>query len=670
MYLFCVDFSKNNLLTEQIDVESLYGLPILDKLLIEHQLIKFADFFIEKALLMECFNEIAFNIFPIHSVEEKNIFKELSLTDSNNRFIAFRNDFYFESDSLNKIIDVSEDLTCIKDKEGHVICIVGVIAKLKILLNKNIELSEIFKYPEKYVNFSKSLDDGYVINLNCIKSYKKLIFDILNNRAIYKPPYVAEGVFTDSIVPKGDFSIIPPVYIGGHVQIESGSVIGPDTVIYNNTLVSENTSVRKSVLFENVYISSNCFVDGAICCDNASIKRNSAVFSGSVIGADALVGEDMTVENCSLVKRNVRYDMLRADNRKKNNIFSLENKFRGLTPEKALLLGSAVATVFKQPKIIVGSDGSPNSLSLKLAFLSGLIASGNQCFDVGVTFKAHMHFSAAFCECEYSAFFSGKGGGADIEIFNSCNEPVSNAECNNLFDFCNKNKFRFNHIYECGNVRQITGLRKMYIREIVGFSGDNLPGVSDFVCDNKIISVIFEEILKICSKTGKTDSLLWVQMNENGTNVNINFKGNVYTQKTLKKLVFFFLKYNSNFRIFESDLYQKLWKYDSLILVITVLNIIEATGKDLDELIKNLPEYHIISRHMDSEQNNSKIAERISSEFKFQHRNNSFDVKCKNGFVRIRNNREEGKIDIISSAGNMAVAEELCDYFTALLSKP
>ena len=669
MYLFCVDFSKNNFLAEQIDVKSLYGLPILDKFLIEHQLINFADFLIEKAFLINCFNEIDFNLFPIHSVEEKNLFKELSLSDNHSRFIAFRNDIYFESDSLSKIIEESEDLACIKDKDGRVLCIIGAIAKLKILLNKNIELSEIFKNAEKFVTFTKSVDDGYVMNLNSIKSYKNLIFDILNSKTIYKPPYIAEGVFTDSVVPKGDFSIIPPVYIGGSVQIESGSVIGPNTVIYNNTLVSENSSVRNSVLFENVYISSNCFVDGAILCDNASLKRNSAVFSGSVIGVDALVGEDMTVENGSLVNKNVRYDKLSAINHKKTNIFSLINKFQGLTPEKALLLGSAVATVFKHPKIIVGSDGSSNSLSLKLAFLSGLIASGNQCIDVGVTFKAQMHFSSIFCECEYSVFFSGKGG-TDVEIFNSENEPISTTECNNLLDFCNKSRFNFNEIRECGNVRQITGLRKMYVREIVAFSDSNLPCVSEFICNNKMIVIVFQEILRICSKSEKTDNRFNVYMNENGTNVNINFKGSVYTQKELKKLVFFFLKNNSNFRIFESDLYERLWKYDSIILVITVLNIIKISGKELDELIKNLPEFHIVSRHLDLEQNNSKVAEKISSEFNFQHRNNNFNIKCKDGFVRIRNNREEGKIKIISSSRNMALSEELCDYFTDLLTKP
>jgi NDP-sugar pyrophosphorylase family protein len=61
------------------------------------------------------------------------------------------------------------------------------------------------------------------------------------------------------------------------VQIESGSVIGPDTIIYNNSLISENTKIMNSVLFENVYVSSNCFVDGSVCCDNASIKRNTTL---------------------------------------------------------------------------------------------------------------------------------------------------------------------------------------------------------------------------------------------------------------------------------------------------------------------------------------------------------------------------------------------------------
>ncbi len=667
MYLFCVDFSKNNLLTEQINLNSFYDLPVLDKLLIEHQLINFADLSVEKAFLVNYIKDVEFSLFDTVAIAERNVFKELAIAENDKYFIAFRNDIYFEVNGLKEIIEKCDEVIYLKDKNGVVFCIVGKVEHLKRLYNKNLLISEFFKQRERTADFCIDFYDGYVKQLNSIKNYQCLLFDILNGKTMYKPPFVAEGVFTTGTVPRGDFSIIPPVYLGDTVQIESGSTIGPNTVIYNNTLISENTSVKNSVLFENVFVSSNCFVDGSVCCDNASIKRNSAVFSGSVIGADALIGEDITLDNGSFVDKNVKYDnynFLPYQNRKS---FSFKNKFQGLTPDKAALLGSAVSVVFKIPKIIVGCDGSSNALSLKLAFLSGLIASGNECLDVGVTFKAQMFFSSVFCDCDYSVFFSGKGGGTNIEIFNSENVQISKTACCNLFDYCNKGEYSFRCFDECKNIRQIKGLRRMYIREITAFSDTDLPYISEVICENKILLKTLEEIFERCIKKDGQRNGFQVYMNENGTNVNIKFRDQFYTQKILKKLVFFFLKNNDNTRAFESDLYIKLWRCDSVFLIMAVLNIIKRTGEELDTLIENLPKFYIKSKNLNIRSSNSDIAEKISSEFKFKHQKGVFDIKCKDGFVKVVNNKERENIKIICASKNMATSEEICNIFYSIL---
>ena len=667
MYLFSVDFSKNNLLTEQINLASFYNLPVLDKLLIEHQLINFADLPIEKAYLVDVENSVDFSLFDTAPIVGKNIYKELALAEKGEKFIAFRNDIYFEISSLRDIVGKCDELVYLKDKNGVVFCVIGNVEFLKRLYNKNLLLSDVFKQREKYASPCIELYDGYIKALDNIKCYQSLLFDILNGKALYKPPFVAEGVFTTGVVPKGDFSIVPPVFLGETVQIESGSVIGPNTVIYDNTLISENTSVKNSVLFENVFVSSNCFVDGSVCCDNASIKRNSAVFSGSVIGADALIGEDTTLDNGSFINKNVKYDNLNLLAYKNKNHFSFKNLFQGLTPDKASLLGSAVSVVFKRPKIIVGCDGSTNALSLKLAFLSGLIASGNECLDVGVTFKAQMFFSSLFCGCNYSVFFSGKGGGTNIEIFNSENVHISKTDCCNLFDFCNKGDFVFRYFDECQNIRQIRGLRRMYIREITAFSDTDLPFVSKVICENKALLKTLEELFKMCLKNNENGNGFTVYMNESGTNVNIEFKEKFYTQKTLKKLVFYFWKNNGNSGIFESELYKELWRYDSVFLVITVLNIIKAAGEELDTLISKLPEFYIKSKNLNLKKANSEIAGKISSKFNFKHQKGVFDVKYNDGFVRIKNNNQGENIKIICASNNMATSEEICNFFYGIL---
>lgn len=667
MYLFSVDFSKNNLLTEQININSLYNLPVMNKLLIEQQLINFADLPIKKAFMLDYQQNIDFSIFDTVSVKEKELFRELALIDDCEQFFAFRNDVYFETDELRFEICEEDCIVLFNEADGIAIGVSGSVGILKKFYNKNISLSEFLKSPEKFNSCYKEIKDGYVNHLKSIKKYKSLLSDILKGRTFRRPPFVAEGVFTDGEVPEGDFSIVPPVYIGEAVQIESGSVIGPDTVIYNNSLIAENTSVKDSIIFENVYVSSNCFVDGAVCCDNASIKRNSAVFSGSVIGADALVGEDMTIENGAVINKNVRYDKFDFLRLKKNGIYSFGDMFQGLSPDKLVLLGSAFSVAFKKPKVIVGSDGAINSLSLKLAFISGLIASGSECLDVGVTFKSHVFFCSEFCDCDYSVFFSGLGGGTDVEFFDRENKNLSRTQCCNLLDALNSKEIKFNETEKRGNVRQIKGLKRMYIREITAFSDKELPFVSGVICGNKMLMKTAEEVFKECISKDFREKSLVLYMNESGTNVNIKFKGVIYRQKTLIKLVSYFMKKGEAVKVFESDIYKSLWKHDGIFLIMSVLNIVKKTEKELDVLIGELPRFFIKRKHIDLKCGNNDIAEKLSEKYKINHKNGSFKIKCNEGYIKLINNQEIGKIKILTAAESLAIAEELCDFFVGFL---
>lgn len=666
MYLFCVDFSRNNLLIEQIGESSFYSLPVLDRSLIKHQAANFADFNVTKMFLMDTDLNIDLSLFESVGIKDCDIFRELALIDSSESFIAFRNDVYFEIKNSDLIMSFNEKPLILKDKNNVAFLIAGSIGYLKSLCNKNIKMSELFRNTGKSNADYLTVDMHYFKHLDNIKSYKSLLFDILNGKTNYKPPFVAEGVFTSGTIPRGDFSIIPPIYLGEIVQIEGGSVIGPNTVIYDNTLISENTSIKNSILFENVFVSSGCFVDGAVCCDNVSVKRNSAVFSGSVIGNNALIGEEMTVENDSVINKNVRYDKFNIQPFKSNKIRLFNSKLQGLTPDKASMLGSATAIVFKGPKILVGCDGSVSALSLKLAFMSGLIASGSECLDVGVTFKAQMFFSSTFCDCDYSVYFSGAGGTA-IELFNSNNDALTLTQLCNLFDFCNSGDLVYKGTDKSKGVRQIKGLRRMYIREITAFSDSDLPFVSKIICDNSVLLKTVEEILKICTVQMSGDDGFIIQLNETGTNVNIKFKERVFSQRELRRLVFFFTQKQKNISFFESDLYKKLWRYDSVFLIMAVLNILKYSGDCLDNLLKNIPDFYIKNDTLDLKSKDCQLAEKISSKFRYNHRNGTFNIKADDGFVKVINDKENDKIKVIASSEKMAVSEELCRVFRELL---
>ncbi len=667
MYLISVDFSKNNLLTEQLNVRSFYDLQVLNSSLTEHQLNKFSDIKIKKAFLTDKKINKEFSLCEAVVLNIDDIYRELFSFSPNERVLLLRNDTYFEcdiSEILHSVYD--NEITGIKNNKNFCFAIFCQLDYLKKLYNKNISFHNIMNNYEKYVT-SYLKAEGYIKKLESVNDYKSLLFDILNGKTIFKPPYIAEGIFTDGVVPKGDFSITPPVYLGDSVQIENGSSIGPNTVIFNNSLISRNSSVKNSILFENVYVSSNCFIDGTVCCENSSVKRNSAVFAGSVIGANALIGEDVTVENNSMINKNVKYDKF-IKSPFNNKIYgSFQNKFQGLSPDKAALLGSAVANVFGKPRILIASDGEPNSQAIKLAFLSGLIASGAECFDIGNTFKSQIFFSCKFCECDYSAFVSGRGGGTNIEIYNSKNELLSKTDCYNLLDFCSKNKFIFVEPSECKNVRQIHGLRRMYVREITVLCEEGIKFVPSVFCKNKIVLKTFEEILKKIAPKDNSNSEMHIIFNDTGTNVSIEYKNRIYVEKDLKKLLFFYLKNDELKGHFYSYSYINLWKVDSLFLAFLIIKILNLTEEKIDKLISSLPGFYTSSKTAEIPLKTGEIARKIDDLKSVNYKNGCYNIKLKNGFAKVQKKPFLNEAKIISASESVSASAEICDFIQAFL---
>ncbi len=669
MYLVFVNFSENNsLLTEQLNVRSFYDLGVLNKLLPEVQLTNFSPSDVQKVFLFESEKTMDFPLFKSKNVTLTDFIKILFEFNISDKILLIRNDVYFESDIADyEKHHRGDEVIAFADNEGYCYGVLTSVGALRRLFNKNTSLKALFTHSQRLADIH-IIPIGYTKTLNTVKDYKSLLFDILNGKTNFKPPHIAEGIFTEASVPESDFSIIPPVYIGDSVQIESGCIIGPDAVIQNNTLISSDTTIKNSILFEDVYVSSHCYINGAICCKNSSIKRNSAVFGGSVIGENSLVGEDMLVENDSVINKNVKFDTFIKSpfTEKMNNIF--HNEFNAVSPDKAALLGSAIGNVFKKPKILIASDGSPDSLAIKLALLSGLILSGAECFDIGVAFKSFVFFGLSYCECDYSVFVSSKNGGTDVQIFNRENIPISKTDCCNLFDFCNKGKFNLTEQRNCKPIRQIYGLRKMYIREITSAYADNIENFPIVDCENEIIFKMIEEIKTKTAGLNNRKEKLYVNINGTGTKVSITFKGKVYSEKALKKLVSFYFKKARNNGEHINNYFEKLWKSDCIFLVFSVIYIIEKTQKDISALIEELPAFFIETKAIKANLKAGDFARKFNDFNNISCKNNAYDIPLKNGIVRVVKSKKNNNVKMLCASSDLSVSKEICDYISCLLN--
>ena len=104
-----------------------------------------------------------------------------------------------------------------------------------------------------------------------------------------------------------------------------------------------------------------------------------------------------------------------------------------------------------------------------------------------------------------------------------------------------------------------------------------------------------------------------------------------------------------------------------MIFIISLLNIVKISGKNLDVLVEEIPSFYIKSNWVNVNCKDSEIAEKISLKFKFNHQNGAFNIKCDDGYLKVINDKNKGKIKVIASAESMAVSEELCNRFTEFL---
>ncbi len=563
-------------------------------------------------------------------------------------------DVYFEpeSDFLKSSDIFFCDDAVIKNTNGE---------KLAVVLrnSKICELSQDGDFNVSEVDFSNSKSivlDCYSKIINSPDDYKGLITDILCEKTDIRLPETAQGVFAESEIPHGYFVIVPPVYFGENVQIESGCVIGPNTAVMKNTLIAKNTNIRNSFIGKNCYISSGCFFDNAICGENVSVRRNSAVFSGAVLGKDCTLGEETVIENGTYIK-----PFSKIDDSKKNYVnFKRESTqspagFYGYTPEKSALLGASLGIVFDSPKIAVAGDGNLNSTALKLSLLAGLMTTGAECYDFGNTFLSSLHYYMDFCELDCAVFVSGNTEGTAITVFRKGFYSLSNVDYHNIKNVMTSADIKRCNSENCKNIRQIHGMQRMYVQNLIKRFESKPNFMPIFECENKRIQSITEiAVSKIGFKSGK--KRVAFKINNDGTKASAESEGKHFSHEKLLETVLYFIgeKRGNNSNGFR-DRNEELHYLDAVTLCFEVLEILHKNNLTLNDASDMLPDFYVAENTVNSNVPLSVLVSELSN-------NNS--VRFKAGQLLFQERNSQVSINKTSN-GSLKIAVKGADYETA-----
>jgi mannose-1-phosphate guanylyltransferase/phosphomannomutase len=250
---------------------------------------------------------------------------------------------------------------------------------------------------------------GYWCDVGDIPSFLRASRDILDGKVAVAPGPKQQ-------IPRGLYTIKPPVFFGQSVSIGEGAVVGPYAVLEDGVELGHGARVRYSVLMPGAFVGEGSRVTGSLLCRGATVMRGAGLLEGSVLGENAVAGEESRIEagvrvwpgkkierGCT-AREHIRFGGLR------HGLFGesgMEADGR-LSPRQCAAIGAAMAQVPQCARAALANDGSPRARALSYALCAGLQYGGASVWDFGESFPAQMNYCAAFGGRDL-AVFVGKG---------------------------------------------------------------------------------------------------------------------------------------------------------------------------------------------------------------------------------------------------------------------
>ncbi len=554
--------------------------------------------------------------------------------------------------------------------------------------------------------------DGYWCDIGSTDAYLKCHRDMFDGKINIHLNPTAGGIYTENGLPHGDYSIVPPVYIGSNVEIENGAVIGPYAVVDDNCYIGKNSKARYSVILENSWLASGASVTGSLVCSGAALKNRASMFEGSVAGSGCVIGEDATVNpgvmiwpgkivgNGSKVSQNVKFGSVKAKMLSDNGVD--EKNGARLNSETCVRLGMAVGNTRNGKKTGIATDGTRAANVMRLAVMSGLSGSGSAVWDFGECFEAQLNFLVNFCGLGAGLFIGCKNekfikicgeGGLSIPRFfeREIENGISGGE------------FREISESDIKEISDMSSVKLLYSQELSKQAPYGLSGIGvKFISENESIRVLLENCAfrlgahesdelvfevdssgtKLSAQSGDLcfdyEKLLAVCcLNEmkNGRDIAVPYDAPVFLDSLAEdcgKKAFRYLSTPAD----NSDsaarrlAAKQIFVRDGLYLAIKLLSVMKERECSLVNLVSEIPEKYIVKKFVSLPFSTSDLSNIIGEE----------NVSIKNDFEGIRLVRDSGrlliipesggeKVRVLAEADSMEAAEELCSSVEEIIEK-
>lgn len=540
----------------------------------------------------------------------------------------------------------------------------------------------------------------YWCDIGNIEAYIKCQRDVFDGKIKAPVTCIADGIYAKKTMPKGDYSVIPPVYIGENAEISDGAVIGPYAVIDDGCFLGRNSAVRYSTVLENSWLAADSKVTGSLVCSGAALKKGTSMFEGSVAGSGSVIGECASVksgvlvwpgkivDSNTLLGSNLKYGSVKPEYIGESGI--TESGGVRLNAETCVRLGAAMGSNIS--KIGVASDGKRSSEIMRYAVMAGIAGSGGCVTDFGESFEAQLNFLVNFCGLDAGIFIKG-GEKREIKLCGRGGLSVTRSLERSIENALSKCEFREASEREINEIAEMHSVKNLYVQDLMKQVKNGLQGMgASFKCENEMIKYLAFDCASRLGLT-ETDSLVF-EIGYDGTSVAALFSGEAFGNETLLSVCCFnelkkgrdvsvpydapafldelatgggrVLRYLStpaddSDSVARSLAEKQFFVRDGLFLAFKLLSVMKERNKTLNELAAELPTKFIARKTVAINFSPSYITKLIGVE----------DTGVKNDREGIRLVKSEGKLLIIPEKGGKTVrilaeadsaetAEELC----------
>ena len=343
----------------------------------------------------------------------------------------------------------------------------------------------------------------YWCDIGNIEAYLKCQRDAFDGKIKPLSGETAKGIYTESRLPSGDYSIVPPVFIGNNTEISDGAVIGPYAVIGDGCCIGRNSKIRYSVVSDNCCFAADTSVTGALICSGAALRSRCSMYENSVAGSGCVIGEDVCVKpgvsiwpgkvvgKGAAVGSNVKYGNVKAE------YFSGGRVSEGggvrLDAESCVRLGASLGSVAEGRKIALACDGSPHSRIMCRAMAAGISETGAAVWDFGECFESQFRYLVNVCGLEAGAF----AGSSDERYVEFCSHGGLSLPCKlerRLEAAMSRCEFREASDTELTEPADMSGMKHLYVQGIMTQLPSALKEKTVFKSENSAI----ENLISSC----------------------------------------------------------------------------------------------------------------------------------------------------------------------------